>query len=66
MMQNGKGRGILFDNAKELAAGRTDEFREQQGIRIILTVIEWSRRTTRHQRHPHHAARLEPPGALLD
>ena len=42
IVQNGKGRTIklvMFDNAKELVAGRMRGFCEQQGIQIILFTL---------------------------
>ena len=42
MIQNGEGRTIelaMFDNTKELVAGRTRGFCEQQGIRIVSLVL---------------------------
>lgn len=41
MIQNAEGRTIkpvMFDNKRELVAGRTRGFCEQQGIRIVLLV----------------------------
>jgi hypothetical protein len=48
MVQNGKGRTIklvMFDNAKELVAGRMRGFCEQQGIQIILFMSLTTRAT---------------------
>jgi hypothetical protein len=50
-MQNGTGRTIktvMFDNARELVAGRMREFCDERGIRIvylvgsILTRVKWN------------------------
>jgi len=72
-MQNAKGRGtrtIMFDNAKELVAGRTDEFCEQQGIRIISSLTHRHRMESPNDSvgvatNVIHAARHELPTALL-